>query len=272
MIQLLREKKYCGKNPLNKLNISYTSGKSKLFYTNGHIPAVPGVHAKLVKQKAAEIEWCFGLLVNGLPLTGCFDTGVFISSAGELLLLLLCLSVNGLHDGTLCLWVHAHGCWSWLCESLLRLRQALRTAVAQLLQKLIQHIHTILNFQLWWASTGMRWGLLWGSGWIASVVVWRLIPSAATVQVRPVESLVKDTAVPRVLPRDVPHDHSHLRRVLFGVCAWERHGIRGNLQVRHECAVVEDKELQVRALEDLWGEFGRLHVGVVMVFVNHAMQ
>lgn len=49
-------------------------------------------------------------------------------------------------------------------------------------------------------------------------------------------------------------------------------GLGGDLQVGHQCAVIEDKQLQVGALEDLGGQLGRLHIRVVVILAHQAME
>lgn len=107
------------------------------------VPAVPRVHAKIVKQQSAEVERSFGFLVGGFPLAG--GTKAYIGvPPPHLLLLLLGLTQDGSQDGALLLQVHAVGRGGRLVQPELRLREALRAALAQILQQLIQEVGLLL--------------------------------------------------------------------------------------------------------------------------------
>lgn len=223
------------------------------------LPSVPGVHPQVVQQEAAEIEGRLGFGRTRWLLPGHFHAEVR-AAFQHILCFLGALPHQRLGDGVLLVAAHAEGRWRRLVQLALGMQEALRAAAPNLLQQLVQRIFSFFRLRNVFLGKDAALGLCRdgeGAG--------RAVRRQAALQ-----RAVQHPAVPRVLPRDVPHDHPHVRggrgrlgaRLLLG----------GDLEVGDERAVVEDEELQVGAAEDVRGQLGGVHEGVVVVLAQQAVQ
>lgn len=223
------------------------------------LPSIPGVHSQVVQQQPTEIKGGLGFSRRWWLLVGHPHATVQAAFQHELPFL-GALSQQGLSNGTFLLSTHPTGRRRRLIQLALRVQEALGTAAPNPLQQLIQGILSLLHLGDIVLEKDMLLRIAGGGEGAGHAAVWQ-----AALQ-RPIQ----DPAIPGVLPWDIPDDHPHVR----GRRCWlsARLLLGRDLEVRDESAVIEHKQLQVGATEHFRAQLRGLHVRIVMVLAQEAVE